>query len=305
MKRGNAARFGASVTLAAMVTAGFPWTSVLAGWSISAILALIAPVGTGRIGRVPAALAGIMALPVTAAVLLGADRAFPEETTFPFVSLALLAVLFRAMLGRREGLERVSVLLGIFLLGILGTVTVWGLMDVKWTENLPELPAAWTVLLSASAGIPWWGAGIRERKGGAWLGASAGISLGLSLLTRGVLGRALAAWEPAPLYRAVQTIRILGTLQRLEAFLAGAVLMGAMILLLWMGEMILSAGEIFLGRPMKTPEKGGLLLAAFLLEWVARVLPPEILVPVETAFWGFLPAFALGVVELGKFEKRG
>ena len=303
MNNRDLARFGASVTLSAMVTAGFPWVPVLLGWMLTAgIYGRFSPGTRPDMGReAPLVLLG--ALPVTAAILLGADGAFPEETTFPFVSLALLAVLLAAISSRRDSMVRVAGVLGALLLGILGTVAAFGLMDVRWERNVPELPAASQVCLSAAAGIPWW-SGAENRRSNSWLAGAAAVSLCMSLVTRGVLGGALADWEGAPLYRAVQTVRILGVLQRLEALLAASVLMGAMILLLLTAEAALEAGEKLLGRSPGMGARIGFLFFTFLLEWGFRVLPEAYAGLVKTVFWGLLLTLTLGIVGCGKFAKK-
>mgnify|MGYP007070325630 CR=1 FL=1 len=209
-------------------------------------------------------------------------------------------------MGARAGMEYTGNILGMILLAVFGGILLFGLEDVQWNENIPEIPSWQQAWISAATTGPWWLLDRGKRTGATWLWYGAGglVSMGLSLLTHGALGRGLAAWTSYPLYRTVQTIRILGVLQRLEAFLAGAVLMGAFGLLLILAEPAGTALDILLPK-VRTEWKGsGLMTAVFLLEWAARLLPEDMHGWMETVFWGFLPLLALWVVGSTKSEKN-
>lgn len=302
----DAGVFGAVAAVAATVTAGFSWVPVLIGWCIATIIFVLLPTEErvrGKIWAWTVLLGGIF---VIAAAALGAEQAFPENSTFPFVSIALLLLLWRAMCGANRAMGNVANLLGMFLLLFLVTVTLFGLGDVRWKENLPEMPTWQQIYITIGAASPWWclRQGPRGRKTWGWYGASVGISLGLSLLTCGILGKGLVSQETAPLYRAVQTIRILGVLQRLEALLAAAVLMGAFCVLLLTGERIRQAGKIVLpgasGKWIGTAVGlGGFLVEVALWLLTNRAIITEII----SVFWGVIPILALWIVLFGKSRK--
>ncbi|MBQ9270364.1 MAG: hypothetical protein IJ206_12800 [Oscillospiraceae bacterium] len=298
--RNGAAGFCVTAATAAMATARFAWPAVMLGWMVSTLVML----ALGHCRREPISgpkwvvlLLGVLTM--TAAVL-GAERAFPEDSTFPFVSLMLLLLLWRGMRGTKRGVESTAAILGMILLPVLGAVLLFGLGEsaVQWTR-----PAAadWKqVWISAAAASPWWCLEREKRDVRSWLwyGASAGVSLGLSVLTYGALGNALAQAEAFPLYRSVQTVRILGVLQRMEALVAAALLMGGFGILLLAGE----TAALGLKRSNKW-KSCGVLAVVFLLEWLFRALSEQVRQITETVFWGLLPLFVLWVVFLTKNEK--
>lgn len=306
MRRNETGVFGAAVAIAAIVTAGFPWQNVLLGWSAGALVTLLlrrAPQGSG--GKLPALVTLLGSVLVLAAAALGAEDAFPEDSTFPFVSLALMLLTLRAMIGERTTGTAVSNIIGLFLLLLVTVTVLLGIRDVDWAETIPQ-GLSWTQVWVAAAGTaPWWCFRKRpmERKSWLWFSASAALAVGMSLLTHGVLDTALCGYEPFPLYRAVQSIRGLGGVRRLEALLAAAVLMGAFGLMLLTAEKAAGAlEELAPGIPMKW-KSGVTLAAAFCVEWAVRAVKGDASVRAETVFWGLIPILALWVVFTEKMQK--
>ena len=299
--RSGPAGFCVTAAIGAMVTAGFSWVTVLLGWSISTLIMLLLPMRRNDTGQGPPAVTLLMAVLAMTAAALGAEGAFPEDSTFPFVSAMLLLILWRALCGRRRGLQGTVTVLGMILLPVLGVVLLFGLGDVQWRENLPAASPWFQVYVAVAAASPWWCLDLEKRTGRTWLwyGASGLMSLGLSLLTHGTLGGTLASVERFPLYRAVQTVRILGALQRMEALVAAVVLMGGFGVLLMLGEL---AADSLKALPGKSDRRktAAVLLTVFLLEWMFRALSGPAERVVETAFWVLTPVFALWVVFLTK-----
>ncbi len=298
--------FGAVTGLGAMVTAGFSWTAVLTGWAISGVLLAILPRDGTMKKRGDALLVLLGGVCVLAAVALGAEDAFPEDSTFPFVSAAVLLLLWRGMCGERRSLSAAANVLGLFLAAVLGAVTVFGLQDVRWEETVPGGFSWWQVYVTVAAVSPWWllRRGARTAGTWGWFAASAAVCLSFSLLTWGILGSGLAVEERFPLYRAVQTIRILGVLQRFEAMLAAAVLMGAFAVMLLTGDRIAESLDTLLPRCRRKWKSGAVVAAAFGLEWAFRLLPAQLTALGNRVFWGLLPPMALFVVFLEKTEKK-
>lgn len=195
------APLGAAITMGAMMTAGCGWLSVLLGWCAGGLLCgLLAKWEPKTEDGRGAALGTLLGTAVVmAAVLLGADGAFPESGTFPFVSLGLLAVLWRAMWGRKEALLGVSNCLGMMLLAILAGLLLFGLGEADWSAVAPETLNWRDSYLALVCTCPWW-TGRRSKDWGRFL-LSGGICVGLSVLTCGVLGRGLATEEEFPLYQ--------------------------------------------------------------------------------------------------------
>ena len=306
MKRKEAGLFGGTVAIAAIVTAGFPWQSVLLGWLLGAVLTLLAqrlPGGHG--GRLPALVTVLGGILVLAAAAMGAEDAFPEDSTFPFVSLALMLLTFRSMVGERSSSSAVANVIGMILLPLLAVMVLFGLRDVAWRENIPQGLRWGQVWVTAAATAPWWcfRRGPMGKRGWLWFTGAGSLALGMSLMTRGILGAALCGYEEFALYRAVQTIRILGAVQRLEALLAAVILMGAFGVMLLTGETVAAAlDELLPEMPMRW-KGGGTLALAFFAEWAARTLERDLGVILGTVFWGLVPVLALWVVFTEKTQK--
>ena len=132
--------------------------------------------------------------------------------------------------------------------------------------------------------------------------AGDGTSLGLSLLTHGTLGAALAEAEQFPLYRAVQTVHIVNA-QHAEALVAAAVLLGSFSMLLTLGEMTVSAVR---SKPKEDVrwKIAGVLVAVFLLEWAIRDAVGALSQSVRTVFWGLVPVGTLWLVFCTKTSKK-
>lgn len=302
----DAGIFAASVAVTAIVTASYSWTVVLLGWIIGAVVMLLTQNRSGSTVEKGSAcvilLGGILVL---AAAALGAEDAFPEDSTFPFVSAGLFLLLWRAMCGERETGGVTANLLGMILLPVLAVVVIFGLKDVSWTEN-KQLGGSWMQVLAATAAVcPWWcfRQGKLKGRNWGWFLASASLSVGMCLLTRGILGSGLVEAEPFPLYRAVQSIRILGVLQRMEALLAATVLMGAFSVMLLTGEQVADALDVLLPKQKKKWKSGCALLAAFLIENGFRALQSGTAKEIQAVFWGLLLVLALWVVFSRKNEE--
>lgn len=305
MKR-DAGLFAAVVGVSAMVTAGFGWLPVLIGWCIGTVVLLLLPerrkTGMGKFTAVVVLVGGIFVL---AAGALGAEDAFPEDTTFPFISAAMLLLVWRSMCGEKNTGSAVANLLGLVLLPMVGVVLLFGLKDVRWAENLPLGEPWWQIPVTVAVTSPWWcfRSGTMEKRSWLWYGLAAVFSVGMSLLTRGILGRGLVLAEEFPLYRAVQTIRILGVLQRMEALLAAAVLMGAFCIMAFVASKMTEALEVLLPGTKRRWKAAWTLAAAFAVEFCLRTMKIRMYDVLEAVFWGMIPVLALWMVFSGKIEK--
>lgn len=305
-QRKEAGVFGATVAVAAVVTAGFPWQNVLLGWAIgTGIMLLVQNCSGGTGGKLPALVTVLGGVVILAAAAMGAEDAFPEDSTFPFVSLALMLLTLRSICGEKNNGATVANLIGMILLPLLVLTVLFGLRDVRWTDNAPVGLDWMQVWIAAAATAPWWSfrRGRLDRKGWFWYGAAGALAVGMSLLTRGILGAALCDYEEFPLYRAVQTIRILGTLQRLEALLAAVVLMGAFGVMLLTAQHVRGALDVLLPGERALWKNGVVLAAAFALEWTTRALQQNLGEEIGAVFWGVVPVLALWVVFTEKVQK--
>ncbi len=206
-----------------------------------------------------------------AVVLHLAEGAFPEDSTFPAVSIGLLLLLWRAMYSGPAQRTAVANVLGLCLALLFGIILLLGLKNISWRDG-GGVEMSWQSCCFALLGTaPWWPLrGKMDKRAWCWYGGSGLTALGLSWMVLGTLGRGLAQAEKYPLYRAVQTLRLLGSQQRLEALVAAAVLMGAFCLLLTVAEPI---GQGLEGLVPHVPARwpmAGVCLGAFLLEWAWR-----------------------------------
>lgn len=298
--------FAAVVGASAIVTAGFGWLPVLIGWCIGTVVMLLLPENRGEgMGKVTAVVVLAGSVVILAAGALGAEDAFPEDTTFPFISICMLLLTWRSLCGERDTGSGVANLLGLILLPIVGVVLLFGLRDVRWEENLPLGEPWWQIPVTVAVTSPWWcfRSGEMQKKSWFWYAMAGVFSVGMCLLTRGILGRGLVEAEAFPLYRAVQTIRILGVLQRMEALLAAAVLMGAFCIMVLVGDRMRTALDVLLPETKRRWKTGGALLAAFAVEWGLKMVKNGDIDVLEPVFWGLIPVLALWVVLSGKKEK--
>lgn len=218
--------YAATLGASAVVTAGISPVSAALGWGGGALAGLLA-------NKMPERRVLVFQLPWALAIItFGAwigEHAFPQESTFPFVSVSLLLLLYYAL--GRDCAGELGRILGKTLFGVMAFLLVAGWKDIRW--QWPALPRLSEVLLCFAITIPWW-----RRMDWKWYAMSGTSAVGVSLLTTGLLGRALAGYVEAPFYRAVQTIHIAGVLQRFEALMSGAVLLGAFALILYGGHLI-------------------------------------------------------------------
>lgn len=300
----GAGRFAAAVGLSAVVTAGFGWVEQLVGWSVAAMLRAVLPGGEKLKIRQKMA-SGVLAggVLILAAVVMVAEAAFPEDGTFPFVSLGLFLLLYRTMVGEKETGRIVSNVLGLILLGLMGVILIFGLVDASWSRIVPEGFVWKRVLLIIGITAPWWCAG-GEKENWGWFLGSAVVCTGMSIMVRSLLGSALTEYSAMPMYQAVQTIKILGTVQRFESLLAAAVLLGTYAQMSFVAEIMEEAAVCLLPGVKKEIWAAGILFASFLLENGYRCMELGVQDHISTVFWGLLPVFTLWIVICRKIRKN-
>ncbi len=292
----NAGNLAAAMGISAVLTAGYSWLEVLLGWCIGAILCWGREIPwkwrRGRMSWIQL-LVGTM---LVAGAAQAAEQAFPEDSTFPFISLCMALLLWYGVTGEDAGRSAANVM-GLLVLPLMAVVVVFGGISAQWTELKPwsvqishiGITALVSLLMVRGNGRKQWG----------WFTSAAILGVGLSVVTQGALGRALVQEEGAPLFRAVQTIRIFGKVQRIEAVLAAATLIGAFSTMLIGGELLRS------GMGNKKNKWSYLLPIAIGvgLESVYRCVGEGVQSVMEAVFWGVLTVYALWIVILEKNEK--
>ena len=301
MKRSSGpGRFAATVGISAVVTAGFGWIEVLLGWTLAAVLRYLLPERkSGRYNIICMWVLLALGAFLIGGVVLAAEKAFPEDGTFPFVTVGLLLLLYRTLIGEKNTGDMVANVLGLVLAGLMGVILLFGFSKVDFCEMVPTGFSWQQVWITAAVTAPWW----KEKDNWGWFSAGAVFSVAMSQLCRGVLGAALTEYSELPLYRAVQTITIMGTLQRFEALFAAAVLMGTYAMLVQVGNVVREMGEDILGNISNRKWTAIFLLVSFFVEKLYIMADSGLKSTISTVFWGAIPIFTLGVVFCKKDKK--
>lgn len=301
--KNEALLFAASTGISALVVAGYAWQNVLIGWVICGGIRWLVPAGKAILRKKEHALITVIGgIVLLTAAAVAAEEAFPQKSTFPFVSVGLLLLTLRSMVGVRENGRSVGRITGGVILVMLALILAFGVENVHWEELRVKEIGGREIVVSAAVGSLWWMG--KEKSGGwKWFLASAFFAVGVSALTSGVLGSAYARETGAPMFRMVQTVEILGVLQRFEALAAVVMMLGAFSLMLFAGEKIRDSLPTVLPGVKKGYGIFGVLLIAFLLEWAFRSMGTEVQGRIGTIFWGLIPVFALWIVISGNLEK--
>ena len=297
--RKSAGCFAATVGVSAVLTAGYRWYEVLIGWGIGGCIwgltRYMRPWGKKHTWKgVERAVGAVL----TAGALWVAEEAFPQDSTFPFVSLCLTILLWYSMCGSKTARISAGNLIGLLMLPMMVILAGLGCGEADWTQLRYDGIQWQDIVIPALISLMW----SRNRRGSwGWYLTGGGISTLLCVITAGRLGVALAAQDAAPLYHAVQTIRIFGTEQRIEALTAAVILMGAYGTLLSAGNLMANEQRVKTG--LEKAKYAGLLILSLLLETGNRYGNQGIALTMATAFWGIMAGFALWVVIFEKNEK--
>jgi len=233
---------------------------------------------------------------------LGADAAFPDHDTVPFVPLTLLAVCaWAAWQGRAACVRAVGVLF-FFLAALYLTVFAFALPELKPARLLewdmyPELMPLGVVLLVPFCGLYLQQPG--EERGnfpGGWLAAFVLLPVAAAAVCPAVPG------SDGRFYEMAKSVEVLSFAQRMEPLVSCATTVG------WFAAMSLvavSAGE--LARALGVPSRWGSMLICLAagggVLWGAR-LPAVVLLPVGAVFCVFLPLITQGIASRKNLKKR-
>ncbi len=298
MKLGrNAGNLAAALGVWAVLTSGYSWLEVLLGWSVGAVLCWCAGMQWKWRRRNAARWIQIlMGILLIAGAAQAAEQAFPEDSTFPFVSLCMLLLLWYGISGTDTG-RAASNAMGMLVLPLMALVVIFGGVSARRTELAPKefsiahvgIAVLVSLLMTKGRGGRPWG----------WFVGTGILAVGLSVVTQGALGQALVQTEKAPLFRAVQTIRIFGKVQRIEAILAAGTLIGTFSAMLIGGEYLKTG----MGKNRKRWTYLLPIAAALGLESAYRSVGERAQSVMAAVFWGILAVYALGIVILEKSEK--
>lgn len=288
-----------------MLTAGFGWQETALGWGIGAIIRILLGKKFDQLrhGTWTQIFIGAM---IAAAGAQVAEQAFPQDSTFPFVSLCLMILLWRAMRSDNTGLEACNAL-ALLILPLLGCIVGLGCIGIRWRETVPSGMEWRHIAVTAGVALIW-SQGQGEKRRWGWYSLCAVICTGMSLVTAGNLGRALVRTTEHPMFLTVQTIEAFGKLQRLEALAAAASLMGAFALMRIGGEMIKAGWKASREKrtlPLKESLVYGVSAAlALAMETGYRMSSDGTALYLRYTFWGVIAIYILWVGIFEKNEKR-
>lgn len=303
--RREASCFAAAAGVSAVLTAGFCWQETALGWEIGAILRILLG---GRLDRCrkfrwPQIVIGAG---IAAAGAQVAEQAFPQDSTFPFVSLCLMILLWRAMCSENAGLEACNAA-ALLILPLLGCIIGLGTNGIQWKEVVPATIVWRRAATTAGVSLIWVKTPTEKQRWG-WYILCVAVCTGMSLVTAGNLGQALAQSTEHPMFLTVQTIEAFGKLQRLEALAAAASLIGAFALMRIGGEMIKNGWQVTRGKRKhsfkKTHAYGASATLAIMMETGYRMASDSTALYLRYTFWGAIVIYILWVGIFEKNEKR-
>lgn len=314
----------ASSVPAVMVCAGRPWTQVLLGSMLAAVMAVV--LGTlckknglglcesyraafgGLAGRVLLLLTALWTLMTLANTAPGATAAFPGGETD---LLAPVVLLLLAALAVRKGVDAAArcaavaapVLAGLYLLllaaALPGLKTSW---CVPWQDSEAALDAGASMLLPCAAlFLTEWAGEETHTPGLLWIVL---LPAAMALTAAGNLSPAVTREEALPFYTLTKSLRLLSVMERFEPVLSAALYLG----LFCMAALLCAACEKTLvaalgfGRAEWLPF--ALCAAGYGLSFAARGLPQAVWSAGATVFWGGIPVLAQLVVAIKKVRKK-
>jgi hypothetical protein len=295
--------FAAVLGASAVVTAGVSWLEAALGWAVCGLLRLWLPQTKRQNEKKSVAWVQlILGLLIGAAGVFVAQQAFPEKSANGWITIGMILLLWRSLIGEKDNGIIVGNVLGLIMLVLFGAIVLFGLADVHWEELLPKEFELGNTLLVILVTSPWWWAR-QNRDSWGWFAGAAVLGIGMSLLIRGILGNELAEYVELPLYTAVQMLHIFGSSQRLEGLAAAGILVGAFALLLLAGEMLREAKRMLAPRQSKKSWYG-ILCGILLIMVVAYMLAREAVSSwAATTFWAMIAIFTLGMVLLENMKK--
>lgn len=303
--RREASCFAAAAGVSAVLTAGFGWQETALGWVIGAIIRILLGRRADRQRQFHWAQIVIGGM-IAAAGAQVAEQAFPQDSTFPFVSLCLMLLMLRAMRSENAGLEACNAA-AMMILPLLGCIVGLGCIGIQWKEIMPETIAWRRVAITTDISMIWLQTSRKNQSWG-WYLLCGTVCTGMSLVTEGHLGRALVESTQHPLFLMVQTIKAFGKLQRLEALAAAASLIGAFALMRIGGEMIRDGWENGLGKERgqrkKSAFNGASAAVAIAIETGYRMANDSMALYLRYIFWGVMTIYILWVEIFEKNEKR-
>ena len=296
--------FAATVGISAVLTAGFGWLEVLLGWLVAGMFRFL-PENHDHGTKFSSVIVFGIGIVTLSGVVVASEMAFPKDDTFPAISLALYLLMYWVLKGNEKKGAVASNVIGLILALLIGVLLIFGIENIQLNELVPRGFSPLQTILTFAVASTWcWS---RKEEDTKWFLAAGGFSVAISLVTKGILGEYLTQYSRVPFFEAVQTIRILGTLQRMEALLASGILLGTFAMMVLVGEKVYRAGKVLF--PEKT-ESIWLLPAlgiSYGLEYLYFILEEGIKPAINTGFWVLALVLTLWIVltrKMKNFENK-
>lgn len=203
------------------------------------------------------------------------DHAFPVALGFPELGWVLLCLTAWGIHKGAEACARCCGVLCLLLIGLYSLVLLSAISDIQWEFMLPKgtpKQIVWCLGLSLLPAAVWFLPKGKKEERVPWamlvlFPASAGVC---AAVTAGVLSQELAAEEMVPFYNLVQSVSVLGVVERMESLLSAAMIMGVFSLL----SMLASACQVIADQvfPWKWSGAAACVLA-FMIMPVAKEVP--------------------------------
>ena len=264
------------VTAGAALCGSFDWLSALAGGALAALACRF-------YSPTPRALRIMRALWLAAPLCVGARAAqalFPDVSGSLYVPAVVLALAWLLARQSRNGLLACCVVVGFFVLGAVGIVSVFSLpkLTLRWLRPAPALDGFLCALAIGAGGMLLAECGEQPCPGWRWSALLAPAIL--SALAGGCLSRPLAAGQASAFYTLSRGVSLFGVAERFEALIAACLTLGlcsACALLLRAARELLKSDWAILLLPIAL----ALCFVPIPNSWIA----------VGTVlFWVFLPA---------------
>ena len=209
------------VTAGAALCGRFDWLSALLGGVLAALAC--------RYAGTPRALRVLRALWLAAPLCMGAKAAqalFPDVAGSLYVPAVVLALAWLMARQSRNGLLACCAVVGFFVLGAVGIVSVFSLpkLSLRWLRPAPTFDGFLCALAVGSGGMLLAECG--ERPGPGWRWSALLAPAILSALAGGCLSRPLAARQTSAFYTLSRGVSLFGVAERFEALIAACLTLG-------------------------------------------------------------------------------
>ena len=279
------------ISVGAALCGRIDWLSALAAGVIGALLCRLCP-GTGTLPGALRVLQGLwLALPLCVLAQAARDL-FPDVSGSLYIPAVVLGLAWLLACRQRGGLTACCAVVGFFVLGAVGLVSLFSLPGLTLGRLRPA-PSVRGFLCALAIGS---GGMLLEtttgKPSGGWIWSAYMSPAALSALVGGCLSYPLAARQASAFYTLSRGVSLFGVAERFEALIAACLTLG-----------ICSACALLLRAACGGKTVRALLAAGALV--LTRLPVPEVAAAAGTVFfWGVLPGIFAAKHEKPHTEKK-